>query len=162
LIFLSIVGEGHLGDLLIVCAIGVMSFSQLYVGKLSQEIGPAHLNGLASFISGFLLLPLALWFSPAETWNFASIGWLQVVIVVLLFNVFSMTMWYAAMRDLEAWLVSALRAVGPVFAAPIAWVFFNQTLGPIQIFGALVVLATSALLARDQKRGEKKTPVAEP
>lgn len=155
------VDEGQFGDLLIVCAIGIISFSQLYVGKLSQEIGPAHLNGVASTISGFLLLPLALWFSPAEIWNFASIGWLQVIIVVLLFNVFAMTMWYAAMRDLEAWLVSALRAVGPVFAAPIAWLFFNQTLGPLQIFGALIVLATSAWLAKDQKRSDKRIKVVE-
>lgn len=149
-------GAAQFGDLLLVLAMGMLSFSQLYVSKLSQEVGPTHLNGLSSLASGLLLLLPALVISPVTVWNPLQIGWAYVLIVVLLFNVISMTMWYAALRYLEAWLVSAVRAVGPVFAAPVAWLLFGEMLTSVQIVGALIVLVTSAILAKDQRRRESK------
>ena len=158
-VLLSTGGEFELagsqwGDLMLVSAVAVLSYSYLQAARLSKELGPIHLNGVSAFVSGLFLLPPAIAISPVATWNFFSVAWLDVVIVVLLFNVFALTLWYSTLRYLEGWLVSALRAIGPVFAAPVAWYFFNQRLGWVQLLGAAVVLATSAMLARDRKKEE--------
>jgi probable blue pigment (indigoidine) exporter len=63
-----------------------------------------------------------------------------------------MTLWYWALERLDGWLVSALRAVGPVLAAPVAWIFFEQKLSPLQILGAAIVLLTAFLLSKLQAR----------
>jgi drug/metabolite transporter (DMT)-like permease len=59
-----------------------------------------------------------------------------------------MSLLYASLNGIEGWLSSALRATGPVIATPIAFLFFGETLTPIQIFGALVVIITSVLISR--------------
>jgi drug/metabolite transporter (DMT)-like permease len=144
------------GDAVLIVGLAVISYSYLQATRLAKELGSIHLNGAASILGGLMLLPIALVASPIELWNPWQQGWLYVLIVAIIFNVFSMTLWYWALARIESWLVSALRAVGPVLAAPFAWIFFDQTLTGLQLFGAFVVLATSAALAQGQRRTEGK------
>lgn len=141
------ISQSQWGDLMVVCAIAVLSYSYLHAARLSKELGAVHTNGISALASGFCILPFAIATSPAAAWNVFTFGWLNLIIVVLLFNVFALTLWYAALRHLEPWLVSALRATGPVLAAPLAWIFLGERLSEIQIGGAAIVLITSALLA---------------
>jgi len=144
--------ESQWGDVLLVIAIAVLSYSYLHASRLSKALGPIHLNGIGATLSGVCLLPLALVSSPLALWNPMAIGWAYVVLVVLLFNVFGVTLWYLALRSLDGWMVSALRAVGPVCAAPFAWLWFGEGLTCIQIGGAAIVLITSAILASSQRK----------
>lgn len=140
--------QSQWGDLLLISAVGIFSYTYIHAGDLSKTLGASHVNGLSSIATGLATLPAALLLAPAEAWNLYSVGWLNLIVVVALFNIFALTMWFSALRHLENWLVSALRAVGPVFAAPIAWACFNQSLTLSQIFGAGIVLVTSGMLAR--------------
>lgn len=140
--------QSQLGDLMLIVAVGIFSYTYLHAGRLSKELGPMHVNGLSSLLTGLASLPIALIISPPGIWTIHAPGWIDIAILVIVFNVVSMTMWFAALRYLEGWLVSALRAVGPVVAAPIAYLFFGQALTEIQIFGAGLVLLTSGMLAR--------------
>lgn len=140
-------GHSQWGDLMVVVAVGLNSYTYMHAARLSKEMGAVHVNGISAIASGVCLLPLAIWLAPASAWNIFSLGWLNLLIVVLMFNVVALTLWYAALRHIDGWLVSALRAVGPVFAAPIAWYFWNQSLSEMQTLGAAIVLLTSAMLA---------------
>lgn len=144
--------ESQAGDLLLIVAVGISSLTYLYAGELSKKVGSIHVNGICSTISGIMLLPAAIIFSPGSIWSITAPGWIDLIILVLLFNVFGLTLWYSALKHLDGWLVSALRALGPVFAAPIAWLFFDQSLSFLQITGALIVLLTSVMLARDRQK----------
>ncbi len=55
--------------------------------------------------------------------------WYYAPLTVLFFHVLSTGMWLASIRHVPAWLASALRSFGPVFAAPVAsrWLI---TVGP--------------------------------
>lgn len=141
-------GDAQLGDILVILGLTISSFSYMRAKKLSQDLGAATVNGITGVISGIVLLPFAIATAPAHAWTFSSLGWLHVLAVVVLFNVFGLTMWYYALGHLDSWLVSALRAVGPLAAAPVAWFFFGQTLSGMQIFGGALVLITSGALAR--------------
>jgi drug/metabolite transporter (DMT)-like permease len=143
--------EGQWGDIMVISAMAIISYTYLLAGKLSKELGSLNLNGLFAIVSGVLLLPAAIAFSPADAWDLHRSGWQDLLILVILFNVISLSLWYSALSHLEGWLVSALRAVGPVIAAPFAWIFYGQTLSQVQAVGAIVVVVTSALLAKEQR-----------
>ena len=140
------------GDLLMLLAVAILSYTYLHAKKLTQELGSVHVNGISSILGGLILLPIAYLVAPPGVWNPFQIGWAYLFGLVISFNVVGLTLWYWSFHHLPEWLVSALRAVGPVLAAPIAWIFFNQTLTDLQILGALVVLYTSAMMARMQRR----------
>jgi drug/metabolite transporter (DMT)-like permease len=144
-------GDHYWGDALVVLAVALFGYCYLHAGRLSAELGAIHLNGVASLASGLIILPLALAFAPLSAWNPFTLGWANLIAVVILFDVIAITLWYHSMRTLEGWLVSALRAAGPVCAAPLAWAFFGQSLTQLQILGAGLVLGTSALLARSRR-----------
>lgn len=145
------IGDHYWGDAMVVVAVALFGYCYLHAGRLSTELGAIHLNGVASLASGLVILPLALAFAPLSAWNPFTVGWANLIVVVILFDVIAITLWYHSMKTLEGWLVSALRAAGPVCAAPLAWAFFGQSLTALQIFGAGLVLITSALLARSKR-----------
>ncbi|MBX7144477.1 MAG: DMT family transporter [Oligoflexia bacterium] len=141
-------GQAQFGDLLVVAGLTISSFSYIRAKKLSQDLGAATVNGVTGFLGGTILLPFAIATAPSTAWSLSSPGWGHLLTLVILFNIFGLTMWYYALGHLDSWLVSALRAVGPLAAAPVAWFFFGQTLSTMQIFGGFLVLITSAALAR--------------
>ncbi len=147
--------ESQQGDLLLVMAVALSSYTYLHAGRLSREFGAAQVNGITSLATGIITLPAALILAPDSIWSYQAIGWSDLLILVVLFNVFALTMWFAALKYLETWLVSALRAVGPVVAAPVAWMFFDQNLSALQILGAALVVTTSALLVKARAAGGK-------
>lgn len=156
-LLLSLGGEQTLlfelrGDLLIFLAVAILSFTYLHAKKLTKELGSVHVNGICSILGGLILLPIAYLVAPPGVWNPFQIGWAYLIGLVISFNVIGLTLWYWSFHHLPEWLVSALRAVGPVLAAPIAWIVFDQTLTYLQILGALVILYTSAMMARMQRR----------
>jgi probable blue pigment (indigoidine) exporter len=101
-------------------------------------------------IGGLILLPFAFLFSPTLAWT-SAIGWNYLIGYVIMFNVIGLTLWFAALKTVKGWIVSALRALGPIAGMPVAFLLFGETLTPIQIVGAAVVLATSFLIAREHK-----------
>jgi drug/metabolite transporter (DMT)-like permease len=80
------------------------------------------------------------------------VGWYYTLATVAVFYVLSTALWFFSLKEVPAWLASALRCVGPVIAAPIAWLFFNQGLTLLQTCGALVVVATSLWMVVLERR----------
>lgn len=138
----------HWGDLIIFSAVVMAALSYRYAPQLTRTLAPMQASCVVELSGGLLTLPLALAFSPLE-WNAElAAGWGYVGVHAVLFYVFALSLWYASLQNLDGWLSSALRSIGPLIAAPIAWIAFGETLNGIQICGAVVVLATSCLITK--------------
>jgi drug/metabolite transporter (DMT)-like permease len=144
-------GYGDLyGDLLLIVFLLITSIMYHPIGELSKKIGSIHLNGTKNIILFILVLPPALLFEPYP--EASTEGWKYIGLSFLLWNILGATLYYRSTRDLPGWLASALRALGPVFAAPVAILLFDQILSPIQIFGAIVIVATSIILTIERRK----------
>ncbi|MCO6431122.1 MAG: DMT family transporter [Deltaproteobacteria bacterium] len=140
--------RAQLGDLLILLALACSSLSYIVGKSVTQAIGAKLTNALTQLFSAVLLLPAAIYLAPPGAWNFVSLGWAYLWLQVLMFNIIALTLWFYAIKTIDGWIVSALRAVGPLAAAPFAWYLFDQSLTPLQLAAGGVVLATSAAIAR--------------
>jgi drug/metabolite transporter (DMT)-like permease len=144
-----------LGDALIF--IGVVIHAALYQPshKYSLTMGSLMASGISQLIGGIVLLPIVLiWYRSAfELTPQHQIGWYYALLTVVVFYIASTGLWFYSLKAVPAWLASALRCAGPVVAAPFAWFLFNQRLSLIQTLGALVVVATSAIMVVLEKRG---------
>lgn len=144
----------QIGDVLVL--LGILGNALMYrPGKqLAEEWGSGFTNTVGSFLTGVLLLPFAL------LWHFEDFaldpvrmtGFLWLLVTVLIFYIISSTLWYYSLKGMEPWLSSALRCIGPVVAAPIAWMYFDKPLGLTQLLGATIVVLTSMLLVRSSGR----------
>ncbi|MBX7145241.1 MAG: DMT family transporter [Oligoflexia bacterium] len=157
-ILLSTGGSLHLtvetyGDLIVLLSLVGLAGSYLPAQKLAREAGSIAAVAVPSLIEGIVLLPIALFVAP-ESFSLTPVsmrGWYYLVISVLLFNIIAQLLWFYSLRHFEAWLSSALRCLGPVLAAPIAWLFYDQGLNALQVVGASTVIATSFLMLREKR-----------
>jgi drug/metabolite transporter (DMT)-like permease len=143
------------GDLLVI--LGLLAGASVYKpGKLlSDAFGSMQATVMTSLFSAAVLIPFALIidghrvFSPSVD---VPLGFSFMLASVLMFYVASTILWFYSLSAVSAWLNSALRCLGPVFAAPIAWLFFDKSLDGIQIVGATIVVGTSIAMIIRPKR----------
>lgn len=146
-------GKAQLGDLLVISAIALTAYSYLPSAKLVQKINPIALNAPMLLIGGLFYLPFALYFTTQNQWA-STVGWQYLILNVILFHIFGLTFLFVALKTVKSWMASALRAIGPLVAAPFAFYFFGETLDKVQIIGGIIVLATSFLIAREHIRSK--------
>jgi len=142
------VGKTQMGDFLIVVAMGLYSLSYIYGNRLARNIGAIKTNALTLGITGLVVLPFALLLSESSVWT-NSTGWTYLILYIVLFNVIGLTLWYASLKSVKGWIVAALRSLGPLVGVPLAWFLFGETLTVTQMIGGIIVLITSALIAKE-------------
>ena len=147
-------GRSQLGDLFVILAMVLFALSYIYGRKLSQNLGARTPTMITTGIGGLILLPISLFFISSHVWDVTSVGWLYLISSTILFNVFGLTFWFASLKTVKGWMVSAFRSLGPIAGMPFAYFFFGETLSLIQITGGVIVLITSALIAREHLRSE--------
>lgn len=152
------IGKTQIGDLLIILAMLFLSLSYFYAEKVSKKLGARKTVMVTEGIAGVILLPFIVLFIPSSKYASSAliIPWFYMAVSVLLFTVLSLTLWYSSLKSVKGWIVSALRSIGPILGAPVAWLVFGQKLTPIQIGGGLIVLFTSTLIAYEHLMNKNK------
>lgn len=141
-------GISWFGDLLVVSAVVTAALSYRYAPQVTKVLHPTQVACLGELIGGVITLPLALLVCPVILGPEQQVGWVYIGIHAILFYILAMSFLYASLHGLDGWLSSALRATGPVIATPVAFLFFGESLTPVQICGAILVVVTSALISR--------------
>ncbi len=136
------------GDLIIVAAVVTAALSYRYAPQVTKVLTPMQTACLGELIGGIITFPIAVALSPLVFGPEQLLGWMYVGVHAILFYILAMSFLYASLSGIEGWLSSALRAIGPVVATPIAFIFFGETLSQTQLLGALLVVVTSALISR--------------
>ena len=149
------------GDFLIVCGVVTAALSYRFSPKVTAALTPVQAATIAETIGGLATLPLALLLCPLQFGAAEQVGWLYLGVHAIMFYVFAVALLYASLKGIEAWLSSALRATGPVIATPIALLLFGETLTSVQALGAAIVLITSALISRGERRKARIENVGE-
>jgi drug/metabolite transporter (DMT)-like permease len=149
-----VISADTLGDLLILVA--VTGNAALYgpSQRYAQQMGAFYASGLSQLIGGVVLIPFLIATSPDSYIGSPEhvTGWYYALATVVVFYVLSTGLWFFSLKEVPAWLASALRCVGPVIAAPIAWLVFNEGLTTLQTCGALVVVGTSLWMVVLERR----------
>lgn len=150
------IGSTQIGDLLIIMAMGLFSLSYFPAKKVAVKIGATQTNSLTLLISGLFFLPFVFLFSKPETFNFFTKGWTYLVLYTIIFTVVALTLWFASLKSVKGWIVSALRSLGPIVGLPFAYFLFGEKLSGVQLLGGIIVLSTSFLIASEHFRKENK------
>ena len=151
---LSVGGKIEWGDPILVIAVVSAGLSYRYAPQVTKALTPMQTATLSETVGGLATLPLALAICPINLGPVEQVGWIYVFVHSILFYVIAVPLLYTSMQGIESWLASTLRAVGPIVAVPIAWMFFGERLVPLQMLGAVIVLTTSAMISKAEKRSK--------
>lgn len=144
------IGGEQWGDLLVVAAMALFSYSYPVGKVLSREINMIWLSGIFNCIAGILLYT-AYCIAEGALAGIPRFTFTHFFVTSFIGLYLGIGLWLYTIKTLEPWIASSLRTLGPLVAAPIAWCMREEKLTTVQIVGALVVIVTSALISRQHK-----------
>ncbi len=110
-------------------------------------------------MTGSAIVSAALLLAPALSADGAFIpihleGWLPLVGLALVTHVLGQGLIIYGLAHISASYGSIGLLIQPVVAAILAWLIFNETLGPLHIAGAVMILAGIAVSQQRRRRGD--------
>jgi len=136
----GLAGRQVLGDALGVVTAMFYAGYQLVVTRLRASVSTASIMAWSGAIAAAALLPLAL-ASGERFLPLTGGGWGKLIGLALMSQVVGQSLIAYAMAHLPATFSSVGLLFQPVMAALFAWILLGETLGWIEIAGAITVLA---------------------
>ena len=135
------------------------TFSNVGGGRLTAKFDPMLVVMYSMMGAALLWLPI----NPPSAWrahHYDTRQWL----FLLGFAVFSMlipySLYFVALRLLDATRAIVTSCLEPVFASLIAWLLLKEALRPLQVCGILLVISATLLL-QVRQRGREPEPLLE-
>jgi len=132
-------GGAVLGDVLGVVTAMFYGAYQLTVTRARSRTATSVIMAWSGLITAVTLLPLAL-ASGEQILPHTSVGWVKLAGLALISQVAGQSLIAYAMAHLPATFSSVGLLAQPVIAAALAWGLLSETLGWVEIAGAIVVL----------------------
>jgi DME family drug/metabolite transporter len=115
-----------------------------HVARDSHPLTPVTI-GFA--VGALALLPALLHDGPML--DFPPVGWLLLVYLAVVPSALAYVLFTVGMRTTVATVASLVTLIEPLTAAGLAWLLFDERLGPLAMVGAALLLGAVWLLARD-------------
>lgn len=144
----------QLGDGLIMLAMVFLSYTYFTGARLTRNVGVSATTAVTSLGGAAILLlltALLIGFGVTAPQRPLDSRGLLYLAATAGFYFSGLTLWYGALKSVKSWIVSSLRALGPLAGATLAWLGFGETLTPVQIVGAAIILITSAVIASEHR-----------
>jgi probable blue pigment (indigoidine) exporter len=147
-------------------ALDVVGIAAAFAGAVSMAAGtvltrrwqppvsPLTFTAWQLTAGGVLLLPVALWLEPPLPTltqnNIIGVAYLGLIGAALTY-----ILWFRGVSRLEPSVVSSLGFLSPMTAVILGWWLLDQSLGPLQLVGMIVVVASVWLSQRVQAVNRK-------
>ncbi len=112
---------------------------QLVIKDARERYSTARLMAWSTTITGLFLLPLALG-SPGAFWPSGLPAWCPLLALALVAQIGGQTVIAYASAHLSASLSSVSLLIQPLTATIAAWILFQETIGPLQMGGGVLLL----------------------
>ncbi|MES2535314.1 MAG: DMT family transporter [Pseudomonadota bacterium] len=132
-------GSRLLGDGLGLASAVFYAGYQLIIKDARNQYSTARLMAWSTSITALALLPFAL-LSAEPFWPAHAAGWLPLAGLALVAQIGGQTVIAHASAHLPASLSSVSLLIQPLTATVAAWLIFSETIGPVQMAGAALLL----------------------
>ena len=146
-----------LGSSLVFLAAVSYAIYLIYAGEVVHRVGSIRLVAYASASATFFCVaqslirnPQGLVVQPAEVYGLSLVNASLCTFVPMLLTM-------AAVKRVGSSLAAQAGVVGPVATVLLGWYFLGETIGPLQVLGVAVVLASMAMLFTTRHREAPRT-----
>ncbi len=139
------------GNLLILVGCLGSSFYNVYCKGLLARFGEVEILIFSYITASLASLPLLVWVEPFDVDAFASLdrsGWLAFGFLAVFMYGVSMLLFFYVLEHLPVTVASASLYLVPVFGVLLAVTILGETLNPLSLVGAAIVLASTVLIMR--------------
>jgi drug/metabolite transporter (DMT)-like permease len=117
--------------------------------KYSIWTGLIYLLGAATLFWSFINTPMEI----IEA-HYSAEDWKIFGVIALISILIPYSLYYYGLHHIQSSKAIIISTLEPVVAIASEWMFLNGTMGPVQIVGAVCVIAAILILQRDSAKGE--------
>jgi drug/metabolite transporter (DMT)-like permease len=129
-----------LGISAILLAIVIGSWPTIYIKKQGIKVDPIHLNAVGLSIAGLIILLMALIFDRSSFFQISSNNILTLLFLAIPGTVVTWGIYIWLLNHLPASQLSYVAFFPPIIAIISGWLFLNETLSLISLFGAALII----------------------
>ncbi len=142
-------GPTLVGDLLTVAGTICWATYTVLSKPLLARYSPLKFTAVTMALGAIPLVAISLPSMAAQDWSRVTrSGWLGILYSFSLAILFGYAVWYTSVQRVGTARTAVLSNLTPVVALLTAWLVLGETLAPVQLAGALVVLAGISLARR--------------
>ncbi len=158
-------GNLALGDLLITAGFALTAYSFFPIQRIIRSVPAVSYIALSLLLTAlifspaFLLVPFAPTAGSSATIGWPAVSgtdfWLLLLAYVATIAI-GFTLWAGSLRDVPAWLVSTILTLQVIAGGLLAWLWLGESLTPLQLAGAALMLIGVWALSRTKPAPERR------
>lgn len=142
--------EVFVGSLIVLLAVFMSSFPNIYTKKFKKDYNPLVLSAMAMLIAAVFHIANATitdqW--QNSTWNFISIG--SAIYLGIFGSAMTFSIFFYLIKQISVVKVSFLTFITPITASIIGWIFLRETITFKEIVGCFIIF--SGIFLYDSKK----------
>lgn len=127
------------------------AFVDVILRKYKDSYHPLRINVIPLFISGTALMTYSLFFENIKTNSFTSSAVISVLYLAIFGTVITFTILLWLIQRIKLSIITLATFIIPIIAIIVGWIFLNEALTKLQIFGTVFVL-TGVLINTTTKK----------
>lgn len=151
------------GDLITLVAVAAWAGYTVLGKPLVQRYGPLAVNAWAFGFGALAILPALFWmvpgFDPARP---GTAGWMELLFLAAITSGVAFTLWYVAVRRLEATQVAVFTNLQAPLTALLVWAVHGEVPTEQLLLGGLLVLAGVSVVQFSPRWARPRTPIPRP
>lgn len=141
------VGGPNLGDALVVLSLIFLSYSYIPTAEVVQKSSSAGLNILTNVIAGVVITAIAFCV-PGQNLKLTANGLMLITAYAITFSVIGVSLYYYAFKTMKPWVIASFLSLEVVFGTVLAFFILKESMAPLQVVGAVIVLIATVVIAR--------------
>lgn len=135
-----------LGMLVIVVAIFFASISNVYLKKYNHEVDTFSLNMVSQISAGLILLIISSFVEKEQQMIWSSFNIFALIYLTIFGTIIAWLVYVWLFKHISMARIAYIAFPPPVIASILGWKFLSETLSPVIIFGAALVLLGAVMV----------------
>lgn len=148
-------GGPNLGDALIALSLLFFSYSYFPTQEVVSKATPAGLNILSNLAGGIIVTIIAVLACDRQAFQVSTEAIQLIAGYSITFFVIAGSLYFYAFKALKPWVIASFLSLEVVFGLILAFVVLKESIAPLQLMGAAVVLAATIGIGRIGAAEEK-------
>ncbi|MBI2085638.1 MAG: DMT family transporter [Candidatus Aenigmarchaeota archaeon] len=140
----------QIGDLLVLSSLLFLGYSYIPSRRMMQKTDPLILTAYSNLFGGLILLTVSA--ITVKNLVMPASALMLTMGSVITFYVIGLSLWFEALKKIEAWKVAALLSITPIAGGALSFLWLGESINEIQLLGATIIIAASYKLSTERKK----------
>ncbi len=143
-------GETQIGDLLVLSSLLFLGYSYIPSKRIMQKTDPLILTAYSNLFGGLILLAMSA--ITVKNLVMPANALMLTMGSVITFYVVGLSLWFEALKKIEAWKVAALLSITPIAGSLLSFLWLGESMNATQLIGAMIIIIASYKLSTERKK----------